>query len=182
MGMRASAELFYGIELVDAEYQPIAPQWWQDAEESEDGLDWEAEYARRRGWLLHGHTHSDVKVRGKEIHVGVDAHDLAPVSRSWVEKTITEEERRTANPAPRVPMLQRGDKLGAEHTAMLAAVGFQGSASEIGEGGRQGYLYTYDSNPEVDDRVLEITTDRSNIIQSIRISGTPTATVTLTPL
>lgn len=52
--MRASAELFYGIdlgELVDAEYQPIAPQWWQDAEESEDGLDWEAEYARRRGWL-----------------------------------------------------------------------------------------------------------------------------------
>ncbi|WP_062979877.1 metallophosphoesterase [Nocardia flavorosea] len=40
-------------------------------------------------WLLHGHTHSSVKQRGRELHVGVDAHGLAPVPLKWVEERIT---------------------------------------------------------------------------------------------
>lgn len=40
-------------------------------------------------WLLHGHTHSTVQQRGRELHVGVDAHDLGPVSLHWVEERIT---------------------------------------------------------------------------------------------
>jgi calcineurin-like phosphoesterase family protein len=39
-------------------------------------------------WLIHGHTHSPNKVSGREIHVGVDAHDLTPVSLNWIEDVI----------------------------------------------------------------------------------------------
>ncbi|MBF6358099.1 hypothetical protein IU449_26750 [Nocardia higoensis] len=42
------------------------------------------------GWLLHGHTHSNVQQRGRQLHVGVDAHDLTPVSLKWVEDRISE--------------------------------------------------------------------------------------------
>jgi calcineurin-like phosphoesterase family protein len=31
-------------------------------------------------WLIHGHTHSKVRLNGKMIHVGVDAWSYAPVS------------------------------------------------------------------------------------------------------
>ncbi len=31
-------------------------------------------------WLLHGHVHESYRIEGREIHVGVDAWDLAPVS------------------------------------------------------------------------------------------------------
>jgi calcineurin-like phosphoesterase family protein len=41
-------------------------------------------------WLLHGHTHSTVAQRGRELHVGLDAHGLAPVSLHWVEARINE--------------------------------------------------------------------------------------------
>lgn len=39
-------------------------------------------------FLLHGHTHSETKVRGRQIHVGLDAHDLRPVTRDWVAEQI----------------------------------------------------------------------------------------------
>ncbi|MEV5646919.1 metallophosphoesterase family protein [Nocardia sp. NPDC052254] len=39
-------------------------------------------------WLLHGHTHSPVRVRGRSIHVGLDAHDLAPVPLRWIRQVI----------------------------------------------------------------------------------------------
>lgn len=39
-------------------------------------------------WLIHGHVHSPVKVYGRQIHVGVDAHDFAPVSDDWVAEII----------------------------------------------------------------------------------------------
>lgn len=39
-------------------------------------------------WLLHGHTHSPERIRGRQIHVGVDAHGLAPVSLGWVQGLI----------------------------------------------------------------------------------------------
>lgn len=42
-------------------------------------------------WLLHGHTHSDIQQRGRQLHVGVDAHDLGPVSLHWIEDRINEE-------------------------------------------------------------------------------------------
>lgn len=41
-------------------------------------------------WLLHGHTHSPIQQRGRQLHVGVDAHGLAPVSRTWIEDRINE--------------------------------------------------------------------------------------------
>lgn len=41
-------------------------------------------------YLLHGHIHSTEKVRGKMIHVGVDAHDLKPVPLDWIEEVIRE--------------------------------------------------------------------------------------------
>ena len=44
-------------------------------------------------YLLHGHTHSHIAVRGRQLHVGLDAHHLSPVPLAWVEKQITEQER-----------------------------------------------------------------------------------------
>lgn len=41
------------------------------------------------GWLIHGHTHQDVKVDGpRQVHVGLDAWDLRPVSDTEVAKVI----------------------------------------------------------------------------------------------
>jgi calcineurin-like phosphoesterase family protein len=39
-------------------------------------------------WLLHGHTHSPIKVRGRQLHIGLDAHDLTPVPQTWVQHMI----------------------------------------------------------------------------------------------
>lgn len=44
----------------------------------------EARYMQYRlrnegAWLLHGHTHGSERLEGREIHVGVDAWDFAPV-------------------------------------------------------------------------------------------------------
>lgn len=40
-------------------------------------------------WLLHGHTHStDPGPTGRQIHVGLDAHGLAPVPYRWVTEMI----------------------------------------------------------------------------------------------
>ena len=39
-------------------------------------------------WLLHGHTHSLEKFKGRMIHVGVDAWDCTPVSIDQVAKII----------------------------------------------------------------------------------------------
>ncbi len=40
-------------------------------------------------WLIHGHTHSDVRVRGRQLHVGVDAWDYVPVSEDTVAEIIS---------------------------------------------------------------------------------------------
>lgn len=39
-------------------------------------------------WLLHGHTHARERVRGRQIHVGVDAWDFTPVSDAQVAELI----------------------------------------------------------------------------------------------
>lgn len=46
-------------------------------------------------WLLHGHTHeADQRLEGREIHVGVDAWDMAPVHISTIEKLMSSESER----------------------------------------------------------------------------------------
>lgn len=39
-------------------------------------------------WLIHGHTHSSEFVQGRQLHVGVDAHDMRPVPETTIEKII----------------------------------------------------------------------------------------------
>ena len=39
-------------------------------------------------WLLHGHVHTDERVIGHEIHVGLDAWDLTPVSLTTILKVM----------------------------------------------------------------------------------------------
>lgn len=40
-------------------------------------------------WLIHGHSHSpDVLTKGRQIHVGVDAHNYAPVSEDSLVELI----------------------------------------------------------------------------------------------
>lgn len=40
-------------------------------------------------WLLHGHVHSEWKVRGRQINVGVDVWDWRPVPEIEIENIIT---------------------------------------------------------------------------------------------
>lgn len=42
-------------------------------------------------WLLHGHTHTAEKHCGRQIHVGVDAWNLAPVSINTIADLIAQE-------------------------------------------------------------------------------------------
>lgn len=44
-----------------------------------------------REWLLHGHTHlPDIRTGPREIHVGLDAWNLAPVQRGEIERLMKE--------------------------------------------------------------------------------------------
>lgn len=43
-------------------------------------------------WLLHGHTHGPERREGREIHVGLDAWDYAPVSLQEILKLTQESE------------------------------------------------------------------------------------------
>jgi calcineurin-like phosphoesterase family protein len=59
-------------------------------------------YADRRPidqgeWLLHGHVHGAWKVRGRQVNVGVDVWDFAPVERSRIIELIDASE---TSPAP----------------------------------------------------------------------------------
>jgi calcineurin-like phosphoesterase family protein len=42
----------------------------------------------RGQWLIHGHTHSHERQRGRQIHVGVDAWDYRPVAETQIEEII----------------------------------------------------------------------------------------------
>lgn len=44
--------------------------------------------ANSGGWLLHGHVHTAWKVRGRQINVGVDVWDQAPVPVQTIEALI----------------------------------------------------------------------------------------------
>lgn len=86
-----------GLHLLDE----VAP-WWSPAlgrhllchfpyDGDSHGEDRYAE-ARPRDdglWLLHGHTHSRERVRGRQVHVGVDAWDYAPVSEDAIAALLT---------------------------------------------------------------------------------------------
>ena len=43
----------------------------------------------RGQWILHGHTHDKDQIKGRMIHVGVDAWDMKPVSLRQVESLIS---------------------------------------------------------------------------------------------
>lgn len=45
-------------------------------------------------WLLHGHTHGTERRHGREIHIGLDAWNLAPVDINTVTALIDEYESR----------------------------------------------------------------------------------------
>jgi calcineurin-like phosphoesterase family protein len=48
-------------------------------------------------WLLHGHTHGSERLHhGKQIHVGLDAWDLAPVNEGTICKLIAEADSKAA--------------------------------------------------------------------------------------
>ncbi len=49
------------------------------------------------GWLVHGHVHDSFAQRGRQINVGIDAHDLAPVTEALLAEWIA------AGPADRDP-------------------------------------------------------------------------------
>lgn len=51
-------------------------------------------------FLLHGHTHSDQKRRGRMIHVGLDAWDLSPVPVHVVEQLMQDAELEEMFAAP----------------------------------------------------------------------------------
>lgn len=40
-------------------------------------------------WHLHGHTHSPVAQRGRQLHVGLDAHGLELVPQQWIIDRMT---------------------------------------------------------------------------------------------
>lgn len=42
-------------------------------------------------WLIHGHTHSNVKRMNRQLHVGLDAHALYPVPLKWIVEQIAED-------------------------------------------------------------------------------------------
>ena len=42
----------------------------------------------RGQFLIHGHTHQKHKFNGKQIHVGVDAHNFKPVSIDYIANYI----------------------------------------------------------------------------------------------
>ena len=39
-------------------------------------------------WLLHGHVHTEWKIRGKQVNVGVDQWDYAPVGLDEIKKLV----------------------------------------------------------------------------------------------
>lgn len=56
------------------------------------------------GWLLHGHTHSPIRVTSaREIHVGMDAWDLMPVAERRIISLIREQRGREDNDIPAFP-------------------------------------------------------------------------------
>lgn len=60
---------------------------------------------RDRGYyLMHGHTHSQERCCGKEIHVGVDAWDFRPVSLGEIASYVCEQELRPPKPYEDVPL------------------------------------------------------------------------------
>lgn len=72
---------------------PYYPSFWQRLWARLTGGFIDRRYLHKRivnrgDWLLHGHTHSPVKVRGKSIHVGVDAWDYRPVSQTEILQII----------------------------------------------------------------------------------------------
>lgn len=77
-------------------------------------------------WLLHGHTHiEDQRVHGRQIHVGLDAWDLKPVSMGAITGLINAAELadRVMPLADIAPFLRQQDRAISELVALSAKAG-----------------------------------------------------------
>lgn len=68
---------------------PYRPSFWRWLKNRLFGGYWDTRYMHKRmvndgEWLLHGHTHSRNQGWGKQIHIGVDAWNMSPVSQNEV--------------------------------------------------------------------------------------------------
>jgi calcineurin-like phosphoesterase family protein len=71
---------------------PFRPSLWKQLRQMLKGI--RLKYMRRRmkddgeTFLIHGHTHSNRRLEGRALHVGVDAWDFKPVSLRQIESHI----------------------------------------------------------------------------------------------
>ena len=68
-------------------YYPDWKQWirnWWSGDKKIDKRYLHKRIVDRGYFLLHGHTHSKIKILGKQIHVGVDAWNCKPVSQKQI--------------------------------------------------------------------------------------------------
>lgn len=82
-----------GKHKVFLSHFPYRPTVWDWIKAKLLGHYWDVRYRHKRmvndgEWLLHGHTHSDVKQRGKMIHIGVDAWNYSPVPHTSILKIL----------------------------------------------------------------------------------------------
>lgn len=82
-------------QKVDIKHYPFKPKWWERLfmKAKFKDLKYDLRYLDRRPidkgqFLIHGHIHSTEKFRGRQIHVGVDAWDMKPVSIEQIKKYI----------------------------------------------------------------------------------------------
>lgn len=86
------AKIQIGKTVVSLSHYPYKPDWWARWFTKAKHLRYMERRPRKDGsWLLHGHTHSQHKIRGTAIHVGVDAWDLKPVSINQIQSIIDKE-------------------------------------------------------------------------------------------
>lgn len=84
------ATIKIGQDYVRMSHYPLRPTWFERLFNAKAR---DLRYMDRRPpkdgrWLLHGHTHSTVPVRGRSIHVGVDAWNLNPVSLNEIQSIL----------------------------------------------------------------------------------------------
>lgn len=111
-----------------------------------------------------------------EREAGVDASNMGEVSLPLPPRIPGEPESDMLSEPAYVP-LRSGDRFGTEHNDMLEGQGFVGEGSDIPDG----MAYTYTA-PDTDGRVLVITVDRDNLIQTMTVNGEPISLISLTPL
>jgi calcineurin-like phosphoesterase family protein len=97
-------EVFKSVQPYARRRVPVAPEGYHEVllshfpyiggDPAEADHSMEPRYTQYRlpdegRWLLHGHTHhADQRLHGHQIHVGLDAHNMRPVSLEYVSELI----------------------------------------------------------------------------------------------